>query len=131
MKPNLIILDGMFSIHRFNPDRAVPDPVFQASFFSITKTADELSVVCPSGIKFFFGREESGWSCIKVAGPLDFSLTGILSDISKVLADAGISIFAISTFDTDYILVKANDIKTAQNALEQAAYHFFECDPGP
>jgi len=67
---------------------------------------------------------ETGWSCIKVLGPLDFSLTGILADISAVLAKASVSIFAISTFDTDYVLVKSEKLPVARNALQKAGYTF-------
>jgi hypothetical protein len=69
-------------------------------------------------------RIETGWSCIQILGPLDFSLTGILADISSVLAKAEISIFAISTFDTDYILVKSEKLQAAKKALQQAEYRF-------
>ena len=65
-----------------------------------------------------------GWSCLKIAGPLDFSLTGILADISTVLAEAEISIFAISTFDTDYILVKSEKLPYAKAALLASGYTF-------
>ena len=86
-------------------------------FFSITRTQDELSVVCledkvPQGLKV-----ERGWRCLKVEGPLDFGLTGILSSLAKPLAEAKISIFAISTFDTDYIMVKKENLQRAVEVL--------------
>ena len=82
-------------------------------FFSITKTQDELSVVCsedkvPQDVKV-----EKGWRCLKVEGPLDFGLTGILSSLAQPLAEAKISIFAISTFDTDYIMIKKENLQKA------------------
>lgn len=87
------------------------------SFFSITKTDDELSIVCsennvPKNIK-----SEKDWRAIKVEGPLDFSLTGILSSLVSPLAEAKISIFAISTYDTDYILVRDDNLKKAIKIL--------------
>ncbi len=85
----------------------------EKTFFSITKTQDELSIVCvedkvPQSVKV-----EGGWSCLKVEGPLDFGLTGILSSLAQPLAQANISIFAISTFDTDYILIKKENLQKA------------------
>lgn len=96
----------------------------QGEFVSITKTADECSVVCPKscvpeGIKY-----EGLWRILKVQGPLDFELIGILSFISRTLADAGISIFAISTYDTDYILVKSEKIDEAKKYLQNAGISF-------
>ena len=83
-----------------------------------------MSVVCSSSVILNSEKSETGWSCIKVIGPLDFSLTGILSDISVILAKAKISIFAISTFDTDYILVKSEKLQAAKKVLKQAKYAF-------
>ncbi len=80
-----------------------------ADFCSITRTADEVSIVCPLGRVPDDVRRESGWRCLKVEGPLDFALTGILASLAVPLAQAGISIFAISTYDTDYLLVKDLD----------------------
>ena len=124
MKLNLGILEGLFTIHRFSPKSEIPDQVYQGQFFSISKTDQELSVVCPSVVSLNSEKSEEGWACIKVHGPLDFSLTGILADISAVLAKTKISIFAISTFDTDYILVKSEKLQAAQKALQRAEYTF-------
>ena len=124
MKLNLNILEGSFSIHRLSPNDEIPNQIFQNQFYSITKTDEELSVVCASSIHLDSERPETDWSCIKILGPLDFSLTGILADISAVLAKAEISIFAISTFDTDYILIKSEKLQAAKKALEQAEYTF-------
>ena len=111
------LMDGLYGVCRFNSDEAIPEWVFQSSFYSVTKTLDELSVVCsqdsiPNKIKC-----EKDWRILRVEGPLDFSLIGILSSISTTLANKGISIFAISTYDTDYILVKDKNIDMAIDAL--------------
>lgn len=116
---NFHILKGDIDIHRL-PASAfalLPDELFIANFFSITKTEDELSVAAPASISIASQKVESGWVCLKVLGPLDFALTGILADISTTLANAGISIFALSTFDTDYILVKSHQLEKAISAL--------------
>lgn len=95
------------------------------SFFSITRTLEELSVVCaeqviPEGI-----TSEKGWRCLKVHGPLDFSLTGILSSLLHPLAKANISVFALSTYDTDYLLVKEADLERAKVVLLEAGHQVF------
>ena len=95
-----------------------------ARCFGSIKTNEEMSVVCSSSVSLNSERPESGWSCIKVLGPLDFSLTGILAEISIVLAKDEISIFALSTFDTDYILVKSEKLHAGKQALQRAGYAF-------
>ena len=124
MKLNLQVLEGSFSIHRLAPDDAIPDQIYQSPFCSVTRTGEEVSVVCSSSVCLGSGRSEGGWSCMRIAGPLDFSLTGILAEVSSVLARAGISIFALSTFDTDYILVKSERLPAAQYALREAGHAF-------
>lgn len=95
-------------------------------FFSVTRTADELSIVCPEGDAPEGARVESGWRAIKVEGTRDFSLTGILASISAPLAEAGVSIFALSTFDTDYFLVKEAKLGRARDVLSEAGHEFVE-----
>jgi hypothetical protein len=124
MNLNLNILDGSFTIHRFSPNNEIPNQIYQGRFYSITKTDEEISIVCSSLVHLDSESSETDWSCIKVLGPLDFSLTGILADISAILAKAEISIFAISTFDTDYILVKSEKLQATKKALQKAGYIF-------
>ncbi|MCP4114322.1 MAG: ACT domain-containing protein [Desulfobacteraceae bacterium] len=120
----LKLLDGDFSIHRFNESAEIPSKVFQSGFFNINKSDEELSIVCPSSLELDSEQCNQDWSCIKVLGPLDFNLTGVLAKISGVLAEAQISIFALSTYDTDYILVKSVKAKDAVAVLEGAGYQF-------
>lgn len=89
----------------------------EKNFFSITKTQDELSIVCSENKVPQDVKVERGWRCLKVEGPLDFGLTGILSSLAQSLAEAKISIFAISTFDTDYIMVKKENLQRAVAVL--------------
>ena len=121
-KLKLAILDGEYAIHRLEPEQDIPSSVLKGDFFSITKTDEELSIVCDAHLSVSSEKTEAGWSCIKVLGPLDFALTGILAKISSVLAEAEISIFALSTYDTDYILVKKDKLPVAKKALEKAGY---------
>ncbi len=120
----LLLLPDRFTICRLEPDAAVPDWADSSSvgLRSITRTADELSIVCdekdvPEGVKC-----ESGWRAMRVAGTLDFSLSGVLASLATPLADAGVSIFAISTFDTDYLLVRDDDVGRAAGALQAAGH---------
>ena len=93
-----------------------------AGFVSVTRTADELSVVCPGEAVPSSVRAEHGFRVLKIDGPLDFSLTGILAAVAGPLADAGISIFAVSTYDTDYVLVKAKDLNQAVAVLQAGGH---------
>lgn len=127
-KPKLTLLKEKFTLHRLPADARIPDAALDSPFFSITRTSEELSIVVLEGIVLSAIRRESGWSCIKAMGPLEFGLTGILAGISKVLAAEGISIFAISTFDTDYILIKQETCEHAIRALESGGYEFIESD---
>ncbi|MBU3169930.1 ACT domain-containing protein [Clostridium estertheticum] len=116
------LLNEKFSVCRLNKNEQIPEWVKNSSFYSISKTSDELSIVCsqdiiPSNIKC-----EKDWRILKVEGPLDFSLIGIISSISTILALKRISIFAVSTYDTDYILVKNKDIDNAILALSNERY---------
>jgi len=124
MKTNLklAVLDGGYAVHRFSPENEIPANVLTGNFTSITRTDDELSIVCDAQLSLNSDKSEAGWTCIKVLGPLDFGLTGILARIASVLAEAEISIFAISTYDTDYILVKKEKLALAQEALKKAGY---------
>jgi hypothetical protein len=123
-KPTLALLAGDYAIHRFTAADGIPPAVLDTPFVSITRTADELSIVCPDSIKLESSRCDSGWACFRVAGTLDFSLTGILADLAGVLARDAISLFAVSTFDTDYILVKKETLAPAVRALSAAGYRF-------
>jgi len=124
MKLQLSILENFFTIHRFPPNHEIPNQVYGSKFYTISKTEDELSIVCSSSIQMNSKDSEIGWSCLKVMGPLKFSLTGILAEISAVLAEAEISSFAISTFDTDYILVKSKKLPLARQALLASGHTF-------
>jgi len=120
----LELFEDTFTIHRFSPSAKIPDEVFGEAFFNIVKTEEELSIVCRNSLTLNSERCHQGWSCIKVSGPLELNTTGILAKLSKVLADVHISIFAISTYDTDYILVKADKVSKAVAALKDEGYQF-------
>ena len=118
------ILDGSFTIHRLKPGASLPKGLTSSPFYSISGSEDELSVVAPDAVWMESEKAEPGWTCLKINGPLDFEEIGILAGVSTTLAKAGISIFAVSTFDTDYILVKHEQLKLAKDALGDAGHKF-------
>lgn len=122
MKLSLTLLDQIFTVHRLAPDADIPANVLNTPFLGLTRTNDELSLVLPSQVEIESEKSEPGWACFKVEGPLEFELVGVLAGISSTLAEAGIAIFALSTFDTDYILVKREQVETAKDALVGAGY---------
>jgi hypothetical protein len=120
----LFLLDDLFAIAKLSSSEPLPLWILNGKFFSITKTEDELSVVCEQSLLPKEFKAEKDWRILKVQGPLDFALTGILSSISKPLADSKISIFAVSTYETDYVLIKAGDLKNAILALKSVGFEF-------
>ena len=124
--PKLVLsmLSETFTIHKLSPDASIPEEILKSNFYSVSKTENELSLVSSEVIEVQSLQSSKGWKCIKVKGPLDFNLTGILAGISDILTQGKISIFAISTFDTDYILVRSQDLYSARNKLSKAGYKF-------
>lgn len=118
----LTVLPGEFSVWRLAAD--APQPAFETgSFLSITRTHDELSVVSPSVDVPSGATVETGWCCLKVEGPLAFEMTGVLAALSAPLAQAEIPIFVVSTYDTDYVLVKASDLEVACTTLHAEGHN--------
>jgi hypothetical protein len=108
---------GDFVVAKADPDEELPE--FAGGWFSLTRTPEELSVVCleedaPAGFE-----GESGWAMFRVSGKLDFGLTGILYRLTEPLAKASVSVFAISTFDTDYLLVRNESLGEAKSAWSE------------
>lgn len=113
----------VLAVARLAADAALPVWVSSTTgFLSITRTEQELSIVCDGQVVPAGTRIESGWRALKVQGPLDFGLTGILASLAIPLALAEVSIFAVSTFDTDYLLVKQDMLPIALTALRQAGH---------
>lgn len=120
MTVRLEVLAPAFSICK----AARPEEIdFSAGFLFVGKTDNELSVVCPTdAAPRGAAAREDGWRAMRVAGALDFGLTGILARLSSALADAGVPLFAVSTYDTDYILVRRDDLARALAALAAAGF---------
>jgi len=119
----LIVLDSEFSVCRFERTANLPLDLFvSGNFTSITKTRDEVSIVVESARTPYGSHVESGWRMLRIEGSLSFGMVGVLSSISKPLAEAGISIFVISTYDTDYILVKEINLDSARTVLNRSGF---------
>jgi len=129
----LELVAGRYAVCRLEPEapipawagaapREPPGSAGAAPFVSVTRTAAELSVVCaeeavPAGV-----RCEAGWRCLRVKGPLGFGLTGILASLAGPLASSGVSIFVVSTYDTDYLMLQQRDLERGVFALERAGH---------
>ena len=118
----LSILREEFAICRLDADSPVPDWGLAGSLSSITRTADELSIVCAQKQAPKDTQCNRDWRCLKVHGPLDFSLTGVMASLVAPMAEAEISIFVFSTFDTDYLMVKESNLEKAIRALTDAGH---------
>ena len=126
-KMKLKILDLTFSIVKLSPTETIPSWATSCDVFSITRTNEELSILCPSEclpMNEELKEVENDWKCIKVEGVLDFSLTGILASLANPLAENKISIFAISTFNTDYLLIKSHALEKTRLVLENEGHSF-------
>lgn len=118
----LVLLPGRLVVCRLSPHESLPAWATGGALVSITRTADELSIVCaeeqvPTGV-----QQEPSWRAFRVPGPLPFALTGVLASLLEPLARAGVGIFAVSTYDTDYILVKQDRLNAAVAAWRDAGH---------
>ena len=122
---DLSVMPGDYAVWKLPPDAPAPS-IESLPFLSVTRTDAELSVVSrsssvPAGVPV-----EAGWRCLGVAGPLSFDLTGIVAALTTPLAEAGVPVFVVSTFDTDYLLVRSVDLERACGALEDAGHRIVE-----
>jgi hypothetical protein len=118
----LSVLAGRLAVCRLDAGSQIPAWATAAPFFCATGTAEELSVVCaeervPAGTVC-----ESGWRAMKVEGPLEFGLTGVLSSVAAPLAESEVGILAIATYDTDYVLVQESQLDLAARALRERGH---------
>ena len=119
---SLVAQEGLYAVVRLGPDDAVPLWAMTGAFFSVTKTDDELSIVCDQGTVPPGLTCSMDWSCLKVIGPFAFDETGVIAAITSVIAAAGIGVFVLSTFDGDHLLVKQTDLQTAAAALRSEGH---------
>ncbi|MGI8778619.1 MAG: ACT domain-containing protein [Solirubrobacteraceae bacterium] len=128
----LRVLGGELAVSRLPADAPWPELLTDTAggLLSITRTAEELSIVCSASNAPPGATVERGWRALMVRGPLDFGLTGILASLAQPLAAAGIPIFAISTYDTDYVLVRGAALDAAVESLTGAGHHVRLEGPG-
>lgn len=119
----LTLLPERFAISRLAADAPIPHWATQGPFFSVTRTGDELSVVTELSRVPVGMQSQPGWRVLKVHGPFVLSEIGVLSALASPLAEAKISLFAVSTFDTDYLLVASESLSAAIAALERAGHN--------
>src|SRR5262245_8348959 len=113
----LSLLEEQFAICRLECNVPAPAWAFEGSFFSITRTSEELSIVCPVKHVPENVRSQPGWRLLRLDGPMDLELTGIVASIAEPLADAGVAIFPMTTYDREYILIKEEQVHLAITAL--------------
>ena len=118
----LTVFPGRFAVCRLAAGDAVPATLLRARLVSITRTDGELSIVCPEELAPADAVCEAGWAWLALEGPIPFTATGIMSSLLAPLADARVGIFALSTYDTDAILVKQEQLAAALAALRQAGH---------
>ncbi len=123
-RTNIEILDHDYSIHRLALTAAVTMPPLADSLFSVVIDSTEMTVICRTATNLPSQHKDAGWRVLRLVGPLELSLVGILAHLANALAAAGLCLFVVSSFATDYILVRQDDLDRAQAALVASGYRF-------
>ena len=122
MSLTLSVLPGEYAVCQLSPEAGLPNWATTGELFSLTRTPEEWSVVCAAGQVPADVLHAAGWTALMLHGPFDFGLTGILAAVLNPLHAAGVGIFALSTYDTDYVLMQEAGLDTAVTALRQAGH---------
>ena len=123
-KLNLHMLGETFTINKLPQFAEIPSILSQGDMCFISRTDEELSIICPDYMAPNNVQQELGWRCIKVEGEMKLQEVGVLASLAQPLADAGIPMFVVSTFNTDYIFVMEENLVNAVQALQQAGHDF-------
>jgi uncharacterized protein len=115
------VLAGHYAVVRFAADAEIPEWTTRGAFTSVTRTSDELSIVCPAE-NLPVAMQSHRWACLKIEGSFPFSQTGVLLSFIQPLSESGVPIFALSTYDTDYVLIQEEFVKAAVIILQQAGH---------
>ena len=121
-KLTLKILPKRLAVCRLDAKASLPDWIDQSDFYAVTRTEEELTIVCDEALVVLGTKSETGWRCLKLEGPLDFSETGIVFSLTQPLTESGVAVFLISTFDRDYLMVKENDLTKTIDVLTTAGH---------
>ena len=124
----LELLPGRRAVCRLGAGEAVPEWAWRSPWLALTRTPEELSLVCDEELVPAEVRAVGGWRCLRVSGTLDFAEIGVLASLSGCLTQAAVSLFAVSTYDTDYLLVQQRDLERALAALVGAGHSIEESD---
>ena len=116
------LLPAALSVCRLDGGSPIPDWALSGPFVSITRTDGELSIICAEAAVPAGAAAARGWRCLRLEGPFDFSVTGLLASFSGALAGAGISLMVVCTYDTDYLLVRGEDLDRAIAALQRGGF---------
>jgi uncharacterized protein len=116
-------VSGSYSLCRLPAASAIPQWAMASQFYTVTKTANETSVICESSLVPDGVQQQGGWALLQIDAVLDLSLTGITAQFSAALAGAGVNLCVVATFDTDYILVPEEKLAVACGALQRAGFH--------
>ena len=128
----LTVLEGEYAVIQIPASNSIPAWIQNASIWSVTKTLEEYSIVCPARAVVHPDhlKVEADWRCLKVHGPFDFDEVGIISGLTSILAEHEIGVFVISTYETDYLLVKNTNLKKALKALSEKGHRIIRDQSG-
>lgn len=116
------LLQDTFAICRLDKNSSLPGWAVGGEFWSISRTPDELSVVCPQGAVPGGVDHDAGWRCLKVDSPFEFDLAGMISSMAVPLVQAGKDLFVVATQDSDYLMVRERDLEDATDELARAGF---------
>lgn len=119
---SLSLLPHKYAVCQFHPDKHIPYWALMGDFVSLTRTNEELSIICQQSNVPTEVEAERGWCCIQVQGAFDFSVVGVHASLAIPLAEANISVLSVATYATDYLLVKEENVERALQVLEQAGH---------
>lgn len=121
---NLITMEGRYSVCRLPGEMTVPQPEGIDGLWAAIRTPGGRTLVCREEDAPASAEIEAGWRVLQVEGPLSFELVGILADLLQPLKAEGVTVFVLSSFETDFILLREEDLTAARSALLDAGYHF-------
>ncbi len=122
LERSLLLFEDVFAICRLDRDAPVPEWATRGHFFSVARTPDELSVVCPQTSVPKTNDCETGWRCLKIESPFEFDLSGMISSIAAPVAEADIDVFVVATQDSDYFMVRGRDLERTISMLSERGY---------
>ena len=121
---SLKILAEEYTIHQFPEKKEIPDQVYNSEFLSISYTVDETTIICQSNIEMKSMVKDGNWTCIQLVGEFDLEIKGVWARITSIVAEAGSAVIAITTYKTDYFLVKTKHLKSVREGFEKKNFKF-------